>query len=331
MKERLGIIGAGLSGLYAARRFAPDYRVTLFEARERPGGRILTTDGFDLGPSWIWPHHRRMLALCSELGLPLFPQHTAGYSLYETRDRIEAFAPPEPLSSARMTGGLGRLIDALLARLPGIALHLGEAVESLVCTEAGVTVRTAARTERFDRVLCTLPPRVVLENLRFDPPLCPETEQKMRETPTWMGHAAKCVVAFDRPFWRQYGLSGAGFSHRGPLEEFHDACTPETAALFGFIGTPTDNTDLEAEVTAQLRRLFGDAMGKITGFYCTDWRKERFSAVREDAAAPGGHPHYGLELDHCDGRIIFAGTECAFEEGGYMEGALRSIEQIRGL
>lgn len=64
---QVAILGAGLAGLNAARllhRAGVDFM--LFEARDRPGGRILTADessepaqdGFDLGPSWFWPGTR---------------------------------------------------------------------------------------------------------------------------------------------------------------------------------------------------------------------------------------------------------------------------------
>lgn len=329
MKERLAVIGAGLSGLYAAYRFSKTHRVTLFEARERPGGRILTVDGFDLGPSWIWPHHRRMRALCAELELPLFAQHTEGYALYESFERVEAFTPPAPASEGRMLGGLGRLTDALAARLGEVEVHYGTPVERLVCNSQNVTLHTARYREDFDRVICTLPPRVVLEQLQIEPPLSERARMRMRATPTWMGHAAKCVVAFERPFWREAGLSGFGVSHRGPLAEFHDACTPERAALFGFVSAQAEMTRLEADVPAQLQRLFGDAARYITGFYCVDWREEGYTSVPEDRAVPAMHPAYGLDIAHGDGRVLFAGTECGFGEGGYMEGALQSVERLR--
>lgn len=60
MKTKVGIIGAGFSGLSAAAYLAKaGYQVTVFEKHAQPGGRarqFRTENGyvFDMGPSWYW-------------------------------------------------------------------------------------------------------------------------------------------------------------------------------------------------------------------------------------------------------------------------------------
>ena len=58
-KQRVGIIGAGFSGLYAACKLAKaGLEVEVFEKNVMVGGRSQTfsSDGFlfDMGPSWYW-------------------------------------------------------------------------------------------------------------------------------------------------------------------------------------------------------------------------------------------------------------------------------------
>lgn len=77
------VIGAGLSGLVAARRLAAGgASVRVLEARDRVGGRTLSVPlghGIaDLGGQWITPTQDRVAALADELGAARFAQHRAG-------------------------------------------------------------------------------------------------------------------------------------------------------------------------------------------------------------------------------------------------------------
>lgn len=327
--KKLAIIGAGLSGLYAASILKNEYKITVFEARDRTGGRVHTIDGFDLGPSWIWGHQHRILSVIQSLRLELFPQYAAGYALYDTHQNIQPFIPPPSPPCARMKGGIKTLIDALNASVPPGCIRLSETVRSITAHENGIVIETLKGCYEADLVLCTLPPRVVLETMEFDPPLPSELKQKFSAIPTWMGHAAKCVIEFKTPFWRDMGLSGFCFSHAGPLAEIHDACSDDRAALFGFVHSGASMEKIETDVRTQMERLFGEKGKEILSFHLIDWRTEPYSSVPADAHGPHSHPTYGLSAAWCDGRVMFAGTETAFTEGGYLEGAIRSIEQYR--
>lgn len=326
--KKIAIIGAGLSGLYAAYRLQHTHDVSIFEARNRIGGRILTEEGFDMGPSWIWSHQKNILSLAHALGLKLFAQYDSGYALYDTPGKIERFIPPPSPPSGRMAGGLETLTDTLAASLTKSVIRLGEAVTAIGEADGGIEITTAGGTYHADFVLSTLPPRVALSTIDYHPPLSPSAVHILSSVPTWMGHSLKCVVEFQTPFWREMGLSGFCFSNIGPLMEIHDACTFDRYALFGFAGSGLSSETIEQEVRAQMRRLFGDRAEEIVSIRWVDWRTEPYSSTPDDHRRIGVHPEYGFGVSEMGDKLLFIGTESAYHEGGYLEGAINSLDQI---
>jgi monoamine oxidase len=85
------VVGAGLSGLMAARKVVTSQEsasVIVLEARNRVGGRSVAREAggekrtwVDLGGQWVGEGHPRMRALVGELGLELFEGHKTGPSV----------------------------------------------------------------------------------------------------------------------------------------------------------------------------------------------------------------------------------------------------------
>lgn len=341
MKAEVAIVGGGLAGLALADRLhrsGVDFR--LFEARAWPGGRIAALDSpagrVDLGPSWFWPGQPRIAQLIDDLGLRAFPQHAAGDQCYEDAHgavhRGMGFASMD--GSFRVAGGMIGLIDRLAARLPAGRLHL--ACPVLGIARAGGVRLADGRVCEARHIVLALPPRLAAR-LRFDPVLPPDVTRCLEAIPTWMAGHAKFAAVYDRPFWRDAGLSGDAISRRGPLAEIHDASGPDgsPAALFGFLGVAAAQRaggapGIEAAALAQLARIFGARAATPVASGIRDWAFDPQTATDRDHAPPNGHPAYGLppRLDGLwDGRLHFASTETASDMGGLMEGALVAAER----
>ena len=354
MQTTVAILGGGLAGLYSARLLhTADIGFQLLEARNRLGGRILSADeagrasedGFDLGPSWFWPAMQpAMAALVEELGLAAFAQNIQGDIIFErmSRETPQRYRglEQEP-QSMRLVGGTATLVRALAADLPKERLQLGSKTTCVTLGETGVTLTTSRADGSEDsltarQVIAALPPRLLEASVLFRPAIEPATARRWHETPTWMAPHAKFFALYDRPFWREAGLSGTAQSMVGPLAEIHDATTASgSAALFGFLGVGADQrTSLGEEALAhacinQLARLFGVEALTPRATIFKDWAADPLTATNDDRSA-GGHPlPYGgpWVTGAWQKRLSLAGSETSATEPGYLAGAAAAAQR----
>ena len=102
------VVGAGISGLVAARQVARRGKsVLVVEARDRVGGRVLNHKlgsgaVIESGGAFVGPTQDHIIALANELKVPMFEEYVDGKSVYNSsgllgRQEYDGTVPPDPL------------------------------------------------------------------------------------------------------------------------------------------------------------------------------------------------------------------------------------------
>jgi monoamine oxidase len=344
------IIGAGVSGLYAAsllEKAGLSYQ--LIEARERTGGRILSSAVFaghsadthvDMGATWFWPDIQPGLAqLIKALGIPAIAQARPGEMLFERHhdtapDRYPAYqTSPE---SYRLQGGMQALTTALVQQLPPQKILLGQQVTHV--TRRGDVIQVQSTSAENDRQIATcdhlflaLPPALAAK-ITFSPALPERLIANWRNTATWMAPQAKYVALYRTHFLQEQGLSGDASSRIGPMVEIHDVSEPDSGitAIFGFIGVPAvtrrtvSETVLKNLCRAQLVRLFGPAAEKPEAEMIKGWAADPFTATEQDLLQENGYsvPESVEAHGNWAGKLSGIASEWSPVFSGYLAGAI---------
>lgn len=334
------VVGAGISGLYAAWKLQTvGKKVLILEARDRIGGRLLSVgteeSRVDLGATWFWPGESRVSSLARELGVPTFAQHIQGDVLYDAEEGPMRIGPNYSNTPAnRFASGAQSLCLELTRRLGDTAVSLCTRVVSISSAGSFLVTRADHKGRpaffQSNDIVMALPPALAVENVTFAPQFSPSFLQLASATPVWMGETTKVVAIYKRPFWRDHGLSGAARSQKGPLLEIHDISGPEglPAALFGFANS-LGKAGSRKEIIGQLVRLFGRDASDPVALHVQDWRAEKFTSPVAQTDNTDFHlfGHELLRRPQYDGRLHWSSTETSAEFSGHIEGALAAAER----
>ncbi len=229
----------------------------------------------------------------------------------------------------RVVGGLQQ-VPLLLAERLGDDVFLNQPVRSLEWGDDGVTAITEDHTVKARFAILAHAP-VLYNRISFVPPL-PRRQHQMHQHIS-MGFVIKVHAVYDRPFWREQGLSGTAFS---PYEICHEAYDntnhgDERGTLVGFV---SDNTadgvfELSAEerkerILESLSHYYGPEAKNPVVYYESDWGSEEWTRGAYAASFDmGGLHRYGADLRAAVGPIRFACSDIAGAGYQHVDGAIR--------
>lgn len=338
---RIVVVGAGISGLVAAYElFRTGHEVTVLEARDRVGGRVLTIrspfapgHAAEAGAARIPPEHDLTLRYAGHFGLELdrfYPED--GFFLGFRGEERELIPPGTFLAErpdfVKIRGGSDRLPKAFAAAL-GERVVTGSPVTDVV---AGSTVSTQCldgRTYESDRVLVTVPVPV-LAGIRFSPGLSAEKTEAMNGGFRYQS-ATRVFVRSRTRFWEAEDLNGWGETD-WPEELWHptwDADGPEGVLLTYVYGTRADELD-ELVGDARVARVLDhweDFLPGISSHVVSgtshSWRRDPWSRAAWAWPTPTQDRELTSALARPEGPLHFAGEHVSGARG-WMQGALES-------
>ncbi|GAA1126424.1 flavin monoamine oxidase family protein [Microbacterium aurantiacum] len=230
----------------------------------------------------------------------------------------------------RVVGGLQQ-VPLLLAERLGDDVFLEQPVTEVKTAGDGVTIVTDNGMVVRARYVILAHAPILYPWIEFDPPL-PRLKQQLHQHIS-MGFVIKVHAVYDRPFWRDKGLSGTAFS---PYELSHEAYDntnhgDERGTLVGFVSdrNADDLFRVSAEerkerILASLANYFGPEAKDPLVYYESDWGAEEWTRGAYAASFDlGGLTRYGADLRTPVGPIHFACSDMAGAGYQHVDGAIR--------
>ncbi|MDN8548169.1 NAD(P)/FAD-dependent oxidoreductase [Microbacterium sp. NM3R9] len=234
----------------------------------------------------------------------------------------------------RVVGGLQRVPLRLAERL-GDDVLLNQPVRTIEYSDAGAVLRTDELTVRARRVVLAVAP-VLYNRITFVPPL-PRLKHQMHQHLS-MGFVIKVHAVYDRPFWREQGLSGTAFS---PYEVSHEAYDntnhgDERGTLVAFVSdrTADDLFRLSADerrerILESLSHYYGPEAKQPVVYYESDWGSEEWTRGAYAASFDlGGLTRYGAEQLELVDPLHVACSDLAGLGYQHVDGAIRMGHRV---
>lgn len=213
-------------------------------------------------------------------------------------------------------------------------IHYGVEVKAINDNENGVVINAIKNGNnvefKADRVICTLP-ATVLKDLKINP-LLPYDQREAIDGLQYLNYT-RTYLQFDRAYWQDEGLSGAGFTDLdvGQVNGYPGSDPSNIAVLESFIAGPNSypfaelsRADLISKVKKGINKVFPGVDNHYQNkAHVKAWINDPYARGATSFPAPGQVTSYLKILQKSHGNIHFAGEHTTILRST-MEGGLRS-------
>ncbi|GAA1049567.1 flavin monoamine oxidase family protein [Arthrobacter russicus] len=236
---------------------------------------------------------------------------------------------------SRVVGGMQSVSEKLAKQLPDPVL-LGAPAQALsweddsVVVEADGTDGSKNYRIRARRAIVAVPPNLY-DRISYSPPLPAIKQQLMQHLS--MGLVIKAHVVYDRPFWRDAGLSGAGTGLGELVKDVLDNSNYQDpkGTLVGFIGDEAVEPLLRLPAEERREKILNSIANYLGPealepevYYESDWASEEWTRGAYGTSFDiGGLSRFGVDLRTPIGPIHWASSDLAGPSFQHVDGALR--------
>ncbi|MGX5697737.1 flavin monoamine oxidase family protein [Agromyces soli] len=240
------------------------------------------------------------------------------------------------LLDRRVVGGMQSVSTQLAEELGDDVLFLSSPAQTLRWTDEGpgrpaaVTVEAPGLLVHARHVVVAVPPNLY-SLIRYEPHL--PRERMVAQQHQSMGLVVKAQASYERPFWREQGLSGTGFGRDEFVCEVYDNSTHESerGMIVGFVVDvkaeqlwAMSEAERRATVLDSFAAYFGEAARHPVAFALSDWGNEEWTRGAYACSYDlGGLSRWGRLQNEPVGPVYFASSDIQGVGYLHVDGAIR--------
>jgi monoamine oxidase len=218
-----------------------------------------------------------------------------------------------PAQAHRVVGGTQTVARKVAQKL-GASIKFGAPARKIEWNDRGAVVHSDQISVAARHVVVAIPPNLA-GAIEYTPSL---PVNRVQITQRWpQGIVIKVAMIYERPFWRDEGLSGTSYDHISMMGETADSSNPDSISKAGIL------TGFVYADSARRVSLMAPEDYHESNWTADQWSRGCFTGF----LTPGATVLLGPAMRAPVGPIRWAGTETSPRWPGFIDGAIRSGER----